>query len=478
MKKYSILFILFCFFVNHDIFGQVSVSVNDENLVTKSADAKADAENAWVSVTPGPNKSFVDKSGRVVSGGGLNWTINGNENTPSGATFRAPMPNNSQNKTYTSRFRGTFAGSGGGNPVNWNVQSIISVKDAVLEVSEVSFTNGFQICQDDGTLISTPQWQKGYFASAVSNPVGYTRNTTMSVTVKFMIDNPTYLGNNTVWVRGTCSRGTNFPETQATVAGSVATATNNCGTVINMVDYDSNMAFAWEYKLRQGDSWRSCGTSNHELFVTLNNPQNTFKARSVFYLACKNTGATTWQQAFDNTWNSFVGRNVKIWEKNEKNYSRTMYYYLTPGADGIVSVSEMFKNTNNQGQCHAWMEFLQQTLLAHGLPNWMTRVYPPTIYNGFGVKNLSVQNGNVQSLPGIPGQNIQTPTSKLFSQHFIVRGPDNNVNGNVPMFFDPSYGVVANSNVAYTNISVDAWLYGNSWIKDLNAILGFGFTYQ
>lgn len=471
MKKFVYIAIFLYLCTDTIVFGQVSATVTNESLVTKSADAKADAENAWVSVVPGANKSFVDKSGRVVSGGGLNWSISPGENTPGGATFRAPMPYNSQNKTYTSQFRGTFAGSGTGNPVNWNVKSIISVKDAKLEVSTVSFANDFSICQDDGTSIIRPQWQKGLFAEATSNPVCYVRNNSMNVTAKFRVDNPTYIGNNKVWIRGKCSRGTNFPETQASVGGGYAEATANCGTIVNMVDYDKNMKFEWEYKIRQGDTWRSCGASEHELFVTLDTPQNGFKARSVFYLACKQTGATTQVSAINNLWNSFSGRNTKIWNEGTKSYARTIYYYRTSSGADKYTAAAMFANYgDHQGQCAAWMDLLCETMRVHGIP--CGRVWLEGPYPEFVVKNATIISANsISTLPaGIPGQNMATPQAKRFGRHYITGV---SYNGGY-VFFDPSYGVYKYDILSYSQSAVAAWRHATAgWFTNSSIALNW-----
>lgn len=114
------------------VFAQASARVHDSTEV--KAKAKSDAKELTVNVTPGNGKSFVDKSGRVKSPGGLSWSINDGENTESRALFRAPTPTDAGGKTYISTFTGTFKGKGGGNPVNWNVKSEIEVEKGKIEV--------------------------------------------------------------------------------------------------------------------------------------------------------------------------------------------------------------------------------------------------------------------------------------------------------------------------------------------------------
>ncbi|MDR2438549.1 MAG: hypothetical protein LBE12_04125 [Planctomycetaceae bacterium] len=160
--------------------------------------------------------------------------------------------------------------------------------------------------------------------------------------------------------------------------------------------------------------------------------------------------------------------------RDMENYSRLLYYYKTPGADDITSAPVMFANLDsNQGQCHAWMDLLLQTIRAHGINSTSVSLLAPSPYTAFGVKNLTLNpsGGDPISNSGIPGQNMPTPASKLFAVHYMVRTPNN---GSTEIYLDPSYGVFKNNISDYTCASIDLWKGGvllPNWTYDNNAIL-------
>ncbi|GHT25395.1 hypothetical protein FACS18942_00080 [Planctomycetales bacterium] len=481
MKKLDLLYcitVIVLFLHCNTALAQINAVVKDSSSVHKDETSAANVTNLSVVVTPESGKSFVDNSGTVVSSQ-LPYTIAESENNTDVAVFRCAVPLDATGKSYNSHFSGTFAGSGSGQPVQWNVLTKNIIKDAKLNLASVHFREGFPITHDNGNIIPEPQWIKNLSSNETETyPIGYVRNTALQMTAIFKIDDVSALPNgSTVKIRASSDyNGHSFPATDANIEFGYARAiNNNCGTVVNKVDYKNKVKFQWEYQLRPGGEWRACGDSENEMFVTLAVPANTFRARSVFYIACKNTGAITASQAANNVWASFAGRNVKIWNENNKSYSRQLSYYGTSNGNNNLSAASMFADTGingNQGQCGAWMDLLSQTLTVHRIRHNGILLKPPLPYSAFGVKNLSLDaDGHIINMAGIPGQNKSTPSAKLFQLHYIVQGL-NNAMGQ-PVYLDPSYGEWRNSITDYTRDAVDLWL-NNEWKVDSSAVLKIG----
>ena len=379
------------------------------------------------------------------------------------------------------------------------------MKDVKLNLCEISFekgpdgpdTNpdkvqkierGFDIRQDNWEPIECPQWKKTP-AEVESNPIGYarntdTRNTVIVVAAKFRIDNLADLDDNTeLWIKGDFINLENrraFMQ-RAIIKGGIVTIDDvYCGPVGDKVDYRI-MKIKWDYQLRKpgsnaSDNWQPCEppVTEHELFVTLDKPSDKmFNARSVFYLACKNTGATDEKTALEKTWMSFKNRDVKIWDDEKGEYERVMHYYKTKGGENRCWAKQMFdspKNDEGEGQCNAWSDLLRQALGAHGIEsNTIMVVHPSQNYfeeeynYGFVVKHVLISNdGNIDSLEGtpattgIPGQNMETPKSKDFDRHFFVEVSEKGI-GTTRHFYDPSYGVYHTTIKDYTEGAIGAW---------------------
>ena len=102
------------------------------------------------------------------------------------------------------------------------------------------------------------------------------------------------------------------------------------------------------------------------------------------------------------------------------------------------------------GICGAWGQFLVDAWGKHGVSSYTVTVVPTSSHVSFIVRNLSLDPGAIPdgqgyynvsnsllAADGIPGQNMDTPASKWFIDHCLVKAPSfSNV------FFDPSYGEV------------------------------------
>ena len=129
------------------------------------------------------------------------------------------------------------------------------------------------------------------------------------------------------------------------------------------------------------------------------------------------------------------------------------------------------------GQCHAWAHLFKECLLANNVQNVMkTRVEPYGGYRQFGVNNIDFDDVNPTyptepvwkyayndrnddldiDATGIPGQNMSTPRTKLFQQHFLVHRTGD------ATYYDPSYGVTTTGASDFTTHSVGAW---EDWVS-------------
>lgn len=132
---FSFLFLASTF--HSKCFAQASATVVDSNTVRESATAESDAEELSLDVHAGEGKTFVDKSATITSFGKLPWEVT--ESNDKLASFRAKTPTDAPGKTYTSRFKGTFAGSKGtkGEPIEWKVRTDITVQNVVKFIVNV-----------------------------------------------------------------------------------------------------------------------------------------------------------------------------------------------------------------------------------------------------------------------------------------------------------------------------------------------------
>ena len=307
-------------------------------------------------------------------------------------------------------------------------------------------------------------------------PVSYTRNKKAKVEAKFKVS-PVPAGAS-IKVKGDGPGSLDIPATAAKIAGDTITlsATEMSDAFANTVDYLAPMTIAWKVSLDGGSSWFDAGSSANEVFVTLGVPGCATRFRTVLYLACKTTGGTDASTCLANTWSSFSGpANVCAWNETAKTYSRALHYYQNAdgsgsGPGGNTTTKKLLADAN--GQCHSWADLLKDCLLVNNVGSKRTRIYPPTGYNEFCVKNVVFDDVNptypaddpwkydfsdldLEPPPagaaGLAGQNMTTPKAKRFGQHFIVHPTGS------ATYYDPSYGVTTTGEGDFTTQAIDAW---------------------
>jgi len=192
-------------------------------------------------------------------------------------------------------------------------------------------------------------------------------------------------------------------------------------------------------------------------------------SQTVLYLACKNGGKTP-EEVLENTWHSFSTgsgpANVCAWNLATGNHDRPLYYYFTTNGLGNTSCYQLLRD--GDGQCHAWVELFEKTLLANGISSSIILLAADTnSFPFFLVRNVALKTYRPpspttgvyryyesdfdQTVTGLPGQNMLTPKRKKFIQHFVVRPAISTV------YYDPSYGVRTEAISAYTPIAIGAW---------------------
>ncbi|MFW6119277.1 MAG: hypothetical protein ACOC7S_02995, partial [Planctomycetota bacterium] len=208
--------------------------------------------------------------------------------------------------------------------------------------------------------------------------------------------------------------------------------------------------------------------------------------RTVAYLACGNPGATSADQAQDNTWQMFApvsgneGDDVCAWNEEQRDYSRALHYWkVVPSPQ--KTTGELLADAN--GNCDAWVHLFRDTLLVNGVASYRVIVFP---WNGIPehadeyrlvVKEVDWDEqdpefpdepiwkygeGNIDKSPaGLPGQNVETPAEKIFWWHWIdewiylveVNGEQEERSE----YYDPSYGVTYNGEADFTAKAIAGW---------------------
>jgi len=221
-------------------------------------------------------------------------------------------------------------------------------------------------------------------------------------------------------------------------------------------------------------SWDESGLKDADysicpIYVCLSsNVGNPFRA--VAHAAAGDGGATTYQQAFLNTWNLFKaatsGTPHFILPYDDQLEGEPLHYYKedtdfdTNLPDAYLLNPVTWLLLNRTGQCGTWREFFKAALELNDVPALRTMVRPVVGYRYFLVQNwipipdipqesydfafapnagydmvpkpYQDQYGEFRNAIGIPGQNSDTPSEKVFTCHFIIE-----YNGE---YYDPSYG--------------------------------------
>jgi hypothetical protein len=286
----------------------------------------------------------------------------------------------------------------------------------------------------------------------------------------------------------------------------------------------------------------SAGITSSEVFVTLNKPlpmsepEMTVMPLTAVKLAIGAGGATSQLQAFQNTWQQFLGpANVKQGE-NELHYYDQNIDALNNALDTyqLLTQVDSFGNqpATQTGQCGSWAHLLIDALAVNGLQstwtnvgardgsymvvgNWTptgtesysppfalklqlpTETYgpaptPPNVYP-YGMVPVAGISGDLSNGSGAPGQNSPTPAEKVFGVHFIVQAPDE-LDGvssstalNGVLYYDPSYGITYGNTLTMPWCDFETHLAGyakplietnSSWTFEVEQAAGCNIGFQ
>lgn len=420
---------------------------------------------------------------------------------------------------------------------------IILVKVGVLKIHQVSFLGNIAIKRDEtGVVYADPAWKDDDLdgvsdltdanadAGKFYQPVAYLSTKRLSAEGVFLpvcakVSNPDeyissfdaeaavqklrFAPNNRLfgWDWST-PVAFNKNGTQVTAASPFRSSAE--------VGYESEYELAWEVGFGEhgtaddGLSWHR-SRSQHELYLTYKAEYSSYE--TVFHISCtKSTGRTSEPSIADAIWSVFAGLNVR------RKGDNTQFKYWNPAISTIPQhLSLMLQNTNANGSCLAWSEFLIHTLDVQFISSSRVFEIKPKAKtaNGFLVKSwkfgLHIQsgangvidsavrnddilyenvilpgpNGMLDSFPlnddvvvdglvhgmeypyvmgfdvcdqaGVSGQGNSNPPG-AFLNHFIVQYAGR--------FYDPSYGTGPYANeLAHENASIDGVYSDSSFAK-------------
>ncbi|MDR1480875.1 MAG: hypothetical protein LBJ00_18275 [Planctomycetaceae bacterium] len=372
----------------------------------------------------------------------------------------------------------------------------------IFKLSEVTFSNGTDVKQDNGGgSYPTPHWKRDMAGSPLQPcPYLYGTDSTkkkLRATVKWSYESGQVLSG--LQIKGIGTDGINIPATSATVdttAKTISLPTTGVDATTNFGDetkFFNPFSMDWQMSFDGGTTWESAGTSNNPIYVSLGVDTTVLPLtglyRTVVHLACSTDGATSGNQAADNAWNTFKGRTIKGWKESDKEFTRNLYYYK-PGTTFIANASgetsDLLQSTTDSGQCDTWAELLIDVFAVNGIQcqrctvkaketlqllgmlikEWDggTKPEPAILHADFVVNNYvgemvpsltpgSNVYGQLISLPAIPGQSSgsNSPSEKVFAVHYIVKY----VSDSSTKYLDPSYGVEYTGEQNFQDNAVD-----------------------
>jgi len=212
-------------------------------------------------------------------------------------------------------------------------------------------------------------------------------------------------------------------------------------------------------------------STSDDVYVTLSTPDPTLLPipLTVMRLAVSNEGASTPMGALQNTWALFSGpANINTWDNRRLYYYRNDDHVVGFYPASAIDVPGLLTSSSGSGECEALSQLLQDALAVNGIPslyfqintvdgsqmlikNWAfvpVSTYPSEpvwkwqMLVGFPdpmVPHIPLDlYGDLLSLTGVPGQNSNPPSEKLFGNHKILAV---NPTLGVGPYLDPSYGV-------------------------------------
>jgi hypothetical protein len=358
------------------------------------------------------------------------------------------------------------------------------VEIPAIELESVLFQMAHPVCEDrSGSVIPLPaiQWVRQQNPSpqgTEGDPVVYTRSLPndqrkIKAQLRFKVNGILPQSITGVTIRGQ-GGGFTFESTTALTipAGAEYTDVINVESVEFLPDktrYDERLVIEWSYALPGTTEFCSAGKSINAFHVLLGKPKNVVY-KTLLKLGESN-GQSTQAAVLGTIWNRFAGpADVTTWDQ------RPLYYYRE-GVDtftcAVTSARALMTAENGCGQCGGWTRLLQTSLGLHGIDsNWIGigTVAPAfeMLVNNFEFNDatpphfdgdpqgyeyrllidtnagrtappLNVWFDDVRSVPGVKGQNMETPFEKIFNAHFFLVPV---IDGSELMpWLDASYGI-------------------------------------
>jgi hypothetical protein len=244
----------------------------------------------------------------------------------------------------------------------------LAIIDAQIGLRSVTFggTSLFRIEADPGEPAyptAPPHWVDVNLdgdtndVGEYSLPVGYVRNTQMTLSARFEYNAATP---SQVLVRADGPGSLDLPATVARVEGSYIVLDPTLVPIAHpdWVEYYETFDLAWSVSV-DGGPWTTVGISKNRMYVTLETPQLDTIYHTVVWISTQNAPkAKTPEEVTAGTWGKFAGRAVTS-EKGKKLH----YYKDWDVASGTTArLLEL-----SDGQCMAWTRFFLDSLAAQGI---------------------------------------------------------------------------------------------------------------
>lgn len=359
-----------------------------------------------------------------------------------------------------------------------------------LTITNAGF-HTFPLLDDAGNAYpSLYQWAP----TGTTSPVVVVATNKLTAQLRFSVVNATT--NSTAYIIGIAT-GLVFTNNLIPIdAGttSLATIAETSTKLPYKVDYKDPLTVSWFYGIG-GGSTNFAGTTSIPTYITLANPlDGSILFRTLVHNACATTGATSPQQAVNNTWSRFGSKSAKTWNNT------SLYYYKTNivFSDYCNDVDCLL--STGTGTCVAWANFFAKTLAVNGISSeyatisckqtgdaaFMVRSWstnnPGTVpgplykwrivyhnaaasmvpnYNSFNYGDLTSTSDSI--LGQGPAGNPNAPAEKVFVNHYLVKYP---TGASSFVYYDPAYGeVYTNTTKAGAEADFDArtiFAYGNA----------------
>ena len=241
------------------------------------------------------------------------------------------------------------------------------------------------------------------------------------------------------------------------------------------VDFYNPLTIEWKIYSPDYKVSVDVGTTLCPVYVSLQPPITGDVYHTVVHLACSVSGATTESQAVSNTWSLFSGpADVNTWDGRELAYYKMPLAKISENGGTTKSLTLQQLLKYGDGQCTAWQGLLDAAWRVNGVTaekasvtrrgggiflvkEWTTTTgfqwpsTPPQFckfrINDLGCMSDTIPNfGDLSPLPGLKGQNINTPMEKVFTVHNVLKQ-----NG---FYYDPSYGCIYTGPADFQNQAV------------------------